>query len=558
MSLGQLIIFKLILNDIFMKTNYVSPLFLMFLGLYGCSSDDDAGNGGSEMEMEYSSGTADFSNYVAVGNSLTAGYTDGALFVSGQSNSLPNILSQQFALVGGGEFQQPLTNDNIGGLLAGGFPLPGIENRLYFNGSGPARLPGSPTTDIAQTLSGSFNNMGVPGAFSYHLLSPGYGNIAGVAAGLANPYFVRFASSPSTTVIADAVAQKPTFFSLWIGNNDVLGYATGGGVGIDQTGNLDYATYALNDITDPTIFADIYTAIVSELSKNDAKGIVANIPDVTGIPYFTTVPYAPLDPTNPDFGSQIPMLNNIFGALNQVYEVLGAPERKIEFATNAASAVVIKDEALTDISAQIEGVLNASPTFPAFISQFGLPAQAVPLVANILGQRYGQSRQANEADLIVLPSSNVIGTVNVTALQALMGMGVPQELAGQFSIEGITLPLEDKWVLIPSEQASVKTATDAYNMAIATIAQQNDLALVDANAIMKMLSQGGGVPFDEFILNSSLVFGGAFSLDGVHPTARGYAYLANKFMEAIEKKYNAVLPRVRAADYNTLYPAQLP
>jgi hypothetical protein len=29
------------------------------------------------------------------------------------------------------------------------------------------------------------------------------------------------------------MSQKPTFFSLWIGNNDVLGYATTGGDGTD-------------------------------------------------------------------------------------------------------------------------------------------------------------------------------------------------------------------------------------------------------------------------------------------------------------------------------------
>lgn len=539
-----------------MKTNYISLLLFMLLGLYACSSDDDTATSEGEVEIAYSAGTADFSNYVAVGNSLTAGYTDGALFVAGQTNSFPNILSQQFALVGGGEFTQPLTNDNIGGLTLGGQVIQ--ENRLYFNGSGPVRLPGNSTNDIAQTLSGQFNNMGVPGALSYHLLIPGYGNLAGVSAGLASPYFARFASSPSTTVVADAVAQNPTFFSLWIGNNDVLGYATSGGVGIDQTGNPDFRTYGKDDITDPTLFAETYTNIVSALANNNGKGIVANIPDVTTIPYFTTVPYAPLDPTNPDFGPQIPMLNSIFGALNQVYEVLGASERKIEFATNAASAVVIKDETLTNISAQIEAVLNASPTFPTFISQFGLPAQAAPLAAKLLGQLYGQSRQANEADLIVLPSSTVIGTVNVASVQMLMGLGLSQELAGQFSIEGITLPLEDKWVLIPSEQASVKTATDAYNASIADVAEQKGLAMVDANAIMTALSQNGGIPFDEFVLNSDLVFGGAFSLDGVHLTARGNAYIANKFMEAIEEKYDAILPRVRAADYNTLYPAQLP
>ena len=125
-------------------------------------------------------GTADFSNYVAIGDSQTAGYTDGALFIAGQENSMPNILSKNMATVGGGAFTQPLTDDNIGGLLFAGNVI--LGNRFFFDLSTflPAILPGTPTTDVIPGLSGPFSNMGVPGAKSYHLLAPGYGNAAGV------------------------------------------------------------------------------------------------------------------------------------------------------------------------------------------------------------------------------------------------------------------------------------------------------------------------------------------------------------------------------------------
>jgi lysophospholipase L1-like esterase len=533
---------------------YVSLLILLCLGSYSCSSDDDAGST-QEPEVVYSAGEADFSTYVAIGNSLTSGYTDGALFAASQQNSLPNILANQFSLVGGGTFTQPLMADNIGGLTLGGTQIQ--DTRLYFNGAGPVRLPATPTTEVSTALSGTYNNLGVPGALSYHLMAPGYGNIAGVPTGQANPYFARFASSPSTSIIADALAQQPTFFTLWIGNNDVLGFATSGGVGVDQTGNFDPSSYASTDITDPRVFEITYSHIVNNLSNNNAKGVVANIPDITAVPFFTTVPFNPLSPANPEFGAQIPMLNSIFGALNQIFVALQMPERVIEFSEDAPSAVVIKDEYLTDISLQIEGALNANPGFPTFIAQFGLPAQAAPMVANLLGSMYGQSRQATQEDLLVLPSSNAIGTVNMTAMQSLISMGLSQALAGQFSVEGITLPMEDKWVLVPQEQTAVRNATQAYNTAIAAVAEAKGLAFVDANAILKAVAETG-VAFDAFTLKGDLVFGGAFSLDGVHPTARGYAFLANAFLEAIEETYNASLPRVKAADYNIMYPAQLP
>ena len=76
--------------------------------------------------------------------------------------------------------------------------------------------------------------MGVPLAKSYHLLAPGYGNLAVVATGQANPYFVRHATSPTATVMEDVMSKNPTFFTNWIGNNDVLSFATSGGVGVTR------------------------------------------------------------------------------------------------------------------------------------------------------------------------------------------------------------------------------------------------------------------------------------------------------------------------------------
>lgn len=520
-----------------MKISNYKWLLLLFAGVIaGCESDDENGNGG-EVPVEYTSGTADFSHYVALGNSLTAGLTDAALFLAGQQNSIPAILAQQFELAGGGEFSQPLVNDNIGGLLLGGNVIQ--EPRLFFNGSGPQRLEATPTTEVTSILTGPFNNLGVPGAKSFHLLAPGYGNGAGVATGQSNPYFVRMASNPSTTVLQDALSQDPTFFSLWIGNNDVLSYATSGGAGVNQAGNFDPSTYGSNDITDSNVFAQVYSGIVEALVANGAEGVLANIPDVTKVPYFTTVPYQPLSPANPAYAPMIPTLNQTFAGLNQVFAALGVPERSIVFSPSAASAVVVKDETLTDLGPQITGALTMGGANPA--------------TAQLFGMLYGQARQATEEDLLVLPSSSIIGKLNEEAFAMLQGLGLPAETAGQLAINGITYPLEDKWVLLPSEQEDVIEATAAFNQTIEAVAEQHGLAFVDVNALLTEVAETG-VDFDEFSLNARLVFGGAFSLDGIHPSARGYAYLANQFLEAINETYGSNLPPVKAVDYNTIYP----
>ena len=100
-------------------------------------------------------------------------------------------------------------NDNIGGLLLAGNVIQGP--RLYFNGAGPTPLQATPTTEVTNSVSGNLNNFGVPGAKSFHLVAEGYGNVQGVSLGLANPYFARMASSPTATVLGDAMAQNPTF-----------------------------------------------------------------------------------------------------------------------------------------------------------------------------------------------------------------------------------------------------------------------------------------------------------------------------------------------------------
>ena len=485
-------------------------------------------------------GSADFSTYVALGNSLTAGFTDNALFISGQQNSFPNLLSQKFALVGGGSFTQPLMVDNFGGISIGGSRI--IEPRLIFNGAGPAPIesvigPISVGTDLLNNPSGPFNNLGVPGAKSFHLLAPGYGNLGNVSLGLANPYAVRLTgATPDASILSLAAAQNPSFFSLWIGNNDVLGYALSGGDGTDPITPVDGP---------PGVgFNQTYGALVQTLTTGGSQGVVANIPDVTSIPHFTTVPFNPLDPTNPSFGPQIPTLNGIFGQINQVFAFLegqgipNATDRQIIFSEFGASAVVIQDESLANLSAQISAVLQGSPTFPAFVQSFGLPAEAAPLVANLLGSVYGQARQATPSDLLVLPVSSVIGTVNTNSVAFLVSQGLPQTLAGQFSVEGVSLPLEDKWVLLPSEQAEIATATATFNSTIEASANQAGLAFLDANAILNQVANGA-LESGDFTLTSSLVTGGAFSLDGVHPTARGYALIANEVMKAIDATYGS-------------------
>lgn len=512
--------------------SYIKFLPLLALGFLSCEPELD--NPIDEGNV-YTNGEADFSNYVALGNSLTAGYADGALYITGQENSYPNILAQQFSLVQETDlFLQPLVSDNAGGLLAAGNQI--FENRRVLavgaNGSpSPMIYTGmAPTTDITNVLTGPFNNMGVPGAKSFHLIAPGYGNIAGVAVGTANPYFVRFASSPQTSILEDALAQNPTFFSLWIGNNDVLGYATNGGAGVDQTGNLDPTTYGSADITDPNVFAAVYSQMLTALTANGTEGVLINIPDVTSIPFFTTIPNNALALDAATAANLTGFFQAVAGIFAQGAIAQGVPPQQAQ-ALAAQYAIRFNEgnnRFLIDVPVTQMNPLGFRQATAEELLVLTINRQA-------LGQGYG---------------SVVLTPEVMQVLGILQQGGQPTPEQAQLVLNAVS-GIDDKDVLDKEEIENISTATAAYNSTIKAFAQANNLAYVDSKSLLNQVA-GGGIPFDAGTLTSTFVTGGAFSLDGVHLTPRGYAAVANAIIEEINQTYESTVPKVNIGNYGTV------
>ena len=148
-------------------------------------------------------------------------------------------------------------------------------------------------------------------------------------------------------------------------------------------------------------------------------------------------------------------------------------------------------------------------------------------------------RQATAEDLLVFTSQTFIGT-----------LANPNDPT---SINGVAVPLDDQWVLTPEEQASVTAALALYNQTIEALATQYDLALVDAEAYYETVATEGVRLSDGSLLTVDYGTGGGFSLDGVHPSPRGSALLANLFIETINAKYGSNLPGVEPLDYKGLY-----
>ena len=228
--------------------------------------------------------------------------------------------------------------------------LPGKLELVVVNGN----LAPAPVITDPANLEGFYppvgypiNNMGVPGAKVGHLLAPGYGNINNLAAGLANPYFIRMASSPDISVIEQALAQAPTFFSLWIGNNDVLGYASSGGVGDIITPEADFSTY--------------YANLAQAIASTEAKGVLANIPSISGAAYFNTVPGNALQIDAPTAGALNAGISAVEAQVNQILAMAGLDPFSygITFNAEAIRSWALRNGWTSSGANQLRGVAQA-------------------------------------------------------------------------------------------------------------------------------------------------------------------------------------------------------
>lgn len=248
-----------------------------------------------------SAGEINAIRFISIGGASTAGFMDDALFSAGQENSVGNIFAAQLQLVGNLGFLQPLIQSADIGCNADGkssLILGYKTDCLGVTSLSPVRTSSMGDLAIFQQniFTTGFHNFGIPGLKAVELTQNGLGNF--------NPYFARMSSNPSTSqVLSDALSGNPTFFSFFVGMDEVLAYAKKGAA----IGNL---TPVFG--TDGNGFSGSIQNALNKLTENGAKGVVANIPDVTTLPFFTTIPYNGLNLTPEKVAS-----------LNQIYNPIG-------------------------------------------------------------------------------------------------------------------------------------------------------------------------------------------------------------------------------------------
>ena len=206
-------------------------------------------------------GSADFTHFVALGDSYGAGVSNGSLNDRHQQYSWPAIIARQ---AGVGAFAQSWVS------------YPGIGPELVLTDivSYPPRLVPASGQGAPYNTSypAPYNNLSVPGAGVQHMtsLTGAEQNPVGTAQQTA-----RFILRGLGTPVQQAVAQHPTFIAVWIGGNDLLGAVLSGNPAA---------------LTPLETFRTAYNAMLDQLVAGapNAGMVVGNLPTTQLLPVLTT------------------------------------------------------------------------------------------------------------------------------------------------------------------------------------------------------------------------------------------------------------------------------
>jgi phospholipase/lecithinase/hemolysin len=382
-------------------------------------------------------GDVDFTRFVAVGDSLSAGFQSGALY-DGESAPTAENSGQRHSFVV---------------LLADAMATPVVIPRVSVPGAGTLFVrngTGCTVANITMVPAAAFTRLN-PTEPATNVAVPGHSIVeANTVTWEIDPTDLStintledlilglpdaLAGAPPSTQVQTAVRRQPTFLSFWLGSNDALGAA--------QTANPS----ALTPLAEFEANAD---AVFEQLVATGAKGVVANVPDVS----------------------------------------------VVAFLVSQAEIKALAQGAFDD--AQLQLLLGIKRT--DFV-----PLSALPRVVQIF-------------------------------------------------TDPTTGPLTANEILTKKERKLIRKAIKKYNKKLAALAEANDWAFVDINALLNDVDANGfAVPGGPTLTTNFL--GGVFSLDGIHPTNTGHAVVASAFITAINAKYGTSLPlpdiaAIAAADPN--------
>jgi ribosome-binding factor A len=560
-------------------------------------------------------GGADFSEYLAIGNSLSAGVSDGGLYLEVQQQSFPALIAQQIKQINPSlEFNQP---DMPPGNGSGHLKLRTLDlaNSIFDF----IILP--PDATWTNKIPGTYQNLGIPGMRVRDITVNGYG--ANVTQG--NPYFYRIlGEQDANKSYMDIVSESnATFFTCWLGSNDVLGYATSGGVdgvsGLPGTG--------INGLTPVDDFEASYDALINLMMSKGASGFLLTIPDVTNIPFFTSISWnalvmnsqqaeaatagyqAMIDP-QVEAGVKTATINLV--ATDTVLSVAVLPDladttvflqiyqQAIEEGADQATALQLAQDYVDSPEGQaaiafLEVVLNTElpahllgqptspeldPLFAAIDEQLATNSelqQAIAQTIDQITQAYDAGylpeleaavSQQTAAQISALKEAGIYPTFNAGSngfvievpVTQTNPLGIRQMVEGELVLFSAALGDElgpDK-AAMPKPDEIILTLEEISNIKEYTDQFNDIINGYSSNSVGVFNSDdllemvNAGAFIDGVEITGDYIQGGVFSLDAIHLTPRGYAIVASSLIQAINQKFGSTIPPVKISDYRAV------
>ena len=428
-------------------------------------------------------GSADFRKYVAVGSSISAGFADNALYTEAQENSYPNLLAKKFAeaqrdIV----FIQPNINSANGwssesngrslltipscvSVAIGGVAQPGESGIVNFTGD-----------------KNTITNLSVPFIPIANINSNTVAS--GTKSTNAKPYFDRIVSPSSLGIASEAKRRGASFFTVWLGYEDLVNYATSGGT--TNLLSVDVFTTNINAVLD------------SLLSVPNAKGVIANIPYVDLFPIVTN--------NNRRLTSSNDPARNPVRLTATKADEFNAALGITSFSGKTGNA--------NNFAIQTSSGIRQLETSKDFI----VASRVLDSVG--IGFRDAQSLRNCKPDS---SQREQVGFVKPILNYAVLDKDEVKKLRTQIDLLNQVIA-----------QAVQSRNTGGTR-----------LAIVDLNAFYTALTDPlRGIAYGSEIIRANHPslgpdFGGFYSLDRFHPTPKGHALLANEFLKAINISFGS-------------------
>jgi hypothetical protein len=238
--------------------------------LAGCFDGSSGNDGDSGIAGQY---------YVAVGNSLTAGYQSGGLRSDWQKASYPALLAKQMGV--DADFQIPFIEAPGIGSKQGGITIEPLSLDSTGKGIAPYKpLTVSPSSLLSNKgLNRPYNNLAVPGCTTRDFI---FASDSSTSQSGNNGFFdivLRPGVMNGLSMMRQAILLQPTILTMGIGSNDILGGITSGDVREGVT------------VTPVAYYSQLMDAALDTLLREtNAHIFLSNIPSITSIPFVTTVP----------------------------------------------------------------------------------------------------------------------------------------------------------------------------------------------------------------------------------------------------------------------------